>query len=77
MSSLAPLASWIAFQTSTSSSTVGARGFQVTLVLADNQFESMRGELADLGILLNMISADEHVQEMSNICIAAKIVVSP
>ena len=28
-----------------------ARGFRVTIILADNQFESMRGDIADLGSL--------------------------
>ena len=31
-------------------------GFKVTIILADNQFESMRGELADMGTLINIVS---------------------
>jgi hypothetical protein len=40
------------------------RGFRVTIVLADNQFESMRGDLANLGAIINVVSRDEHVPEI-------------
>ena len=40
------------------------RGFRVTIILADNQFESMRGEIADLGAIVNVVSRDEHVPEI-------------
>ena len=39
------------------------RGFKVTIILADNQFESMRGDLADLHAQLNVTARDEHVPE--------------
>ncbi|KAL7503040.1 hypothetical protein ACHAXN_000885, partial [Cyclotella atomus] len=39
-------------------------GFRVTIILADNQFESMRGAIADLGAIVNVVSADEHVPEI-------------
>jgi hypothetical protein len=41
-----------------------SRGFRATIILADNQFESMRGELADLGAIINIVSRDEHVPEI-------------
>ena len=44
--------------------TYALRGFHVTIILADNQFESMRGELADLGATVNIVSRDEHVPEI-------------
>eukprot|EP00956_Cyclotella_meneghiniana_P038398 scaffold153893_cov47-Cyclotella_meneghiniana.AAC.1 len=40
------------------------RGFKVTIILADNQFEPMRGEIADLGAIVNVVSRDEHVPEI-------------
>ena len=40
------------------------RGFRVSIIMADNQFESMRGELADMGALINVVSRDEHVPEI-------------
>ena len=40
------------------------RGFRVTIILADNQFESMRGDLADLHAMLHITSRDEHVPEV-------------
>ena len=40
------------------------RGFRVTIILADNQFETMRGELADLHATLHINSRDEHVPEI-------------
>ena len=40
------------------------RGFRVTIILADNQFESMRGEIAALGAIINVVSRDEHVPEI-------------
>ena len=40
------------------------RGFKVTIIMADNQFESMRGDIADMGALLNIVSTDEHVPEI-------------
>ncbi|KAL7480429.1 hypothetical protein ACHAW6_006122, partial [Cyclotella cf. meneghiniana] len=41
-----------------------SRGFRVSIILADNQFESMRGGLADLGAIINVVSRDEHVPEI-------------
>ena len=41
-----------------------SRGFCVTIILANNQFESMRGDLADLGTIINVISYDENVPEI-------------
>merc|ERR1712086_528409 len=41
-----------------------ARGFRVTIILADNQFESMRGDLANLHATLHITSRDEHVPEV-------------
>ena len=40
------------------------RGFRVTIILADNQFESMRGDIANLGAIVNVVSRDEHVPEV-------------
>jgi hypothetical protein len=40
------------------------RGFKLTYILADGQFESLRADLADLGIALNCVSRDEHVPEI-------------
>jgi hypothetical protein len=40
------------------------RGFRVTLCHADGEFEPMRGALIDLGIDMNIVSADEHVPEV-------------
>ena len=40
------------------------RGFHVTIILADDQFESMRGDLADLHAQLNVTARDEHVPEI-------------
>eukprot|EP00804_Cyclotella_cryptica_P010564 CCRYP_019864-RA/>CCRYP_019864-RA protein AED:0.30 eAED:-0.33 QI:0/0/0/0.5/1/1/2/0/271 len=41
-----------------------SRGFRVTVILADNQFEPMRGDLANLGAIINVVSRDEHVPEI-------------
>eukprot|EP00804_Cyclotella_cryptica_P022012 CCRYP_000938-RA/>CCRYP_000938-RA protein AED:0.35 eAED:-0.94 QI:0/0/0/0.5/1/1/2/0/366 len=41
-----------------------SRGFRVSVILANNQFESMRGALADLGAVINVVSRDEHVPEI-------------
>jgi hypothetical protein len=41
-----------------------ARGFRVTIILADNQFESLRGDIANLGATLNITARDEHVPEI-------------
>ncbi|KAL7493808.1 hypothetical protein ACHAWT_003568, partial [Skeletonema menzelii] len=40
------------------------RGFRVTIVLADGQFESMRTEIADLHVRLHIVARDEHVPEI-------------
>jgi hypothetical protein len=40
------------------------RGFRVTIILADNQFESLRGDIANLGAIVNVVSRDEHVPEI-------------
>ena len=39
-------------------------GFQVTQSLMDGEFESLRGKLADCGIVLNTTARDEHVGEV-------------
>ena len=39
-------------------------GFRVTIILANNQFESMRVDLADLHAQLNITARDEHVPEI-------------
>jgi len=41
-------------------------GFQLSEVLTDGQFEPMRGDLAGMGILLNTVSAGEHVPEVEH-----------
>ena len=41
-----------------------ARGFRVTTILADGGFECMRNGLADIGILLNVASRNEHIPEI-------------
>jgi hypothetical protein len=40
------------------------RGFKLTYILADEQFESLRADLADLGIASNCVSQDEHMPEI-------------
>ncbi len=40
------------------------RGFKVKTLLMDGQFEPMRGSFSELGILLNTVSADEHVPDV-------------
>jgi hypothetical protein len=40
------------------------RGFKITSAHVDNEFEPMRGDLQELGIGLNVVSADEHVPEI-------------
>jgi hypothetical protein len=40
------------------------RGFRLTVVLMDGQFECIRGDLAGMGIQLNVVSAGEHVPEI-------------
>ena len=40
------------------------RGFRVKVVMAENQFESLRGDIADLGANINVVSHDEHVSEI-------------
>jgi hypothetical protein len=39
-------------------------GFQITTTLMDGEFESMRGDLADIGIALNETARDEHVGDI-------------
>ena len=41
-----------------------SRGFRVTIIIADNQFESMRGDIAGLGAILSVCARDEHVPEI-------------
>ncbi len=38
-------------------------GFVVTIILANNQFKSIRGKLADIDALINVVSHTEHVPE--------------
>ena len=40
------------------------RGFKVTIMLADNQFEPIRGDLTDLHAQLHITSRDEYVPEI-------------
>ena len=40
------------------------RGFKVTIMLADNQFEPMRSNLVDLHAQLHITSQDKHVPEI-------------
>ena len=40
------------------------RGVCVIIVLANNQFETMRGDIADLHMTLNITSCDKHVPEI-------------
>ena len=40
------------------------RGFSITNLLMDGQFEHLRGALADLHITLNVVSNDKHVPEI-------------
>jgi len=39
------------------------RGFKLDVLLMDGEFESIRGELAGIGITLNTVSRDEHVSD--------------
>ena len=40
------------------------RGFRVKIVIADGQFESLRGDIADLGADLIIVARDEHVHDI-------------
>ena len=40
------------------------RGFRVKVVMADNQFKILRGDIADLGANINVVSGDDHVPEI-------------
>jgi hypothetical protein len=40
------------------------RGFNVPLVIMDGEFESIRGDLSDLGVTLNTTSNAEHVDDI-------------
>ncbi len=40
------------------------RGFQISVLLMDGQFECLRGDLAATQITLNTVSNDEHVPEI-------------
>jgi hypothetical protein len=40
------------------------RGFKVTNMMVDGQFETLRGELGDMQITLDTVSKDEHVPEI-------------
>jgi hypothetical protein len=40
------------------------RAFSVVQMLVDNEFEPLRGGVAELGIALNTVGADEHVPEV-------------
>ena len=44
--------------------TYAIRGFRVTLMLGDNQFESMRSDIADLHAQLHIVARDDHVHEV-------------
>jgi hypothetical protein len=36
--------------------TYASRGLTITIILANNQFESMRGDLADMSAIINVVS---------------------
>lgn len=40
------------------------RGFRVTVIITDNQFESMRGDLVDLHVNLHITAQDKHVPKI-------------
>jgi hypothetical protein len=40
------------------------RGFRITQLMMDGQFENLRGDLADMQIGLNTVSNDEHVPDI-------------
>jgi hypothetical protein len=40
------------------------RGFEITHILMDGQFETLCGDLAEMHITLNTVSSDEHVPEI-------------
>jgi septation ring formation regulator EzrA len=40
------------------------RGFRITHMMMDGQFENLRGDLADMQIGLNTVSSDEHVPDI-------------
>jgi Reverse transcriptase (RNA-dependent DNA polymerase) len=40
------------------------RGFNISIILMDGQFESLRGDLSEMKITLNTVSNDEHVPEI-------------
>jgi hypothetical protein len=41
------------------------RGFKISNILGDNEFESLRGKLSELHIQLNVAAVDEHVPEIA------------
>jgi hypothetical protein len=41
-----------------------ARGFIIDIMIMDGEFESMRGDLAEMNIMLNATAADEHVSDV-------------
>jgi hypothetical protein len=41
-------------------------GFKVTSALMDGEFEALRGNLADNGVILNTTARDEHVGDIEN-----------
>jgi hypothetical protein len=47
-------------------------GFKVTRAHVDNEFEPMRGDLQELGMALNVVSADEHVPEIERYTITVR-----
>jgi hypothetical protein len=53
------------------------RGFKVTVIMADNQFESLRGELANMGAIINVVSRDEHVPEIDVITAPSRTACTP
>ena len=40
------------------------QGFHVQIILADNQFETLRGDLAELGVHINVVSRNKHVPDI-------------
>jgi hypothetical protein len=44
-------------------------GYNLAMLIMDGQFESIRGDLAEMNISLNVVSNDEHVPEIErHIC---------
>ena len=49
-----------------------ARGFKVEVMIMDGEFESIRGDVAELGITLNTAANNEHVSDIERYIRAVK-----